>query len=407
MTHNSVILGDCLKVLGEMPDESVDLVYLDPPFFTQKIHTLSNRQGTKHFSFSDIWNSNADYARFLYERLTEVRRVLKLSGSVFFHCDRNSVHIARFVLDDVFGPAEFRSEVIWHFRRWSNAQKGLLPAHQTILFYSKSPEFKFCNIITEYSPSTNADQILQKRVRDDRGKTVYARDGGGIIVSNGAKKGVPLSDVWEIPYLNPKAKERIGYPTQKPILLLERIINLTTDVGDVVVDPFCGSGTTLVAAKLLQRHWIGIDCSDDAVTISRERLVTPVRTSSTLMEKGRAAYVNNDKVVEALMFGLDHVRVHRNAGIDCILKDDVDGKPVLIRIQRPDETIHNAAHALKKAARNKGASILLVVATTTEDADLVGGENVKDVHIVTATARSIEMTLGQLRRSLTAVRLVS
>lgn len=106
----------------------------------------------------------------------------------------------------------------------------------------------------EYSPSTNVDQILQQRTRDASGKSVYRKDINGTILSNGAKRGVPLGDVWDIPYLNPKARERVGYPTQKPILLLERIIQLSTQVGDVVLDPCCGSGTTLVAAKLLQRE---------------------------------------------------------------------------------------------------------------------------------------------------------
>jgi site-specific DNA-methyltransferase (adenine-specific) len=376
-------------------------VYLDPPFFTQKIHGLSNRQGTRHFSFDDIWASANDYATFIRNRIIELHRILKDTGSLFFHCDRNSVCIARFILDDVFGQDQFRAEIIWYFRRWSNSQKGLLPAHQNILFYSKSAAFKFQKIATDYSPATNADQILQRRVRDNRGKTIYARDANGVTVSNGAKKGVPLSDVWEIPYLNPKAKERVGYPTQKPILLLERIITLTTDTDDIVVDPFCGSGTALVAAKLLGRHWLGIDSSEDAVSISRDRLAQPVRSSSYLMEKGRAAYVNDDKTVSALMFGIDHVRVHRNAGVDCILKDEVHGKPVLVRIQRPGETIYAASHALKKASRDKGDSVLVLITTEFQTNDLIGGAApslITDVHIVPGTAHALEVALHEIRR---------
>ena len=160
-------------------------------------------------------------------------------------CDKSTSHLIKLILDKIFGPENFQSEIIWHFRRWSNSKKGLLPAHQTIFFYSKTSEFKFNSFYQEYSPSTNIDQIMQKRVRDSRNKAVYARDEHGDIIGSGGKKGVPLSDVWEIPFLNPKAKERVGFPTQKPILLMNRIIELVTNENDVVLDPFCGSGTTL------------------------------------------------------------------------------------------------------------------------------------------------------------------
>ncbi len=131
-------------------------------------------------------------------------------------------------------------------------KKGLLNNHQIILFYSKTSHFKFNRIYTEYSATTNIDQILQERVRNKDGKAVYKYNSDGDIVIGQSKKGVPLSDVWEIPYLNPKAKERVGYPTQKPILLLEQILRLVTDEGDFVIDPFAGSGTTLAAAKMLK-----------------------------------------------------------------------------------------------------------------------------------------------------------
>lgn len=121
-------------------------------------------------------------------------------------------------------------------------------------------------------------------MRDANGKTKYKTNavGGYELIQN--KKGVPLSDVWDIPYLNPKANERVGYPTQKPILLLEKVIQLVTDEGDIVLDPFCGSGTTLVAAKLLNRKHIGIDISDDAVQLANKRVNNPIRTDSNLLK---------------------------------------------------------------------------------------------------------------------------
>src|SRR6266576_7316412 len=130
-------------------------------------------------------------------------------------------------------------------------------------------------LYTDYSPITNIDQILQERERDENGKSAYKKDGEGKVVLGKEKKGVPLSNVWEIPYLNPKATERAGYPTQKPVLLLEQIIEIATDKGDVVLDPMCGSGTSLVAAALLERHWIGIDTEPKAIELTKARLDKP------------------------------------------------------------------------------------------------------------------------------------
>ena len=130
--------GDCLKILQTIESNSIDLIYLDPPFFTQKIQKLKNRQRTKEFRFSDLWSSHAAYADFLYCRVREMHRVLSNTGSLFFHCDKSASHIVRILLDDVFDETNFRSEIVWYYKRWSNAKKGLSPAHQVIFFYSKS-----------------------------------------------------------------------------------------------------------------------------------------------------------------------------------------------------------------------------------------------------------------------------
>lgn len=341
---------------------SADLVYLDPPFFTQKIHRLSTRDRSKEFSFEDLWSSQKEYGTFLLDRLRAAHRVISQRGSLFFHCDRNAGHVARLLLDEVFGPENFRSEIIWHYRRWSNSQRGLLPAHQTILYYTKSDKFVFNEVWTEYSPATNVDQILQRRSRDEFNKSVYDRDDDGNVIANGNKRGVPLGDVWDIPFLNPKAKERTGYPTQKPLLLLERIISLTTNEGDCVLDPFCGSGTTLVAAQSLGRAAIGIDVSEEAVSLSKRRLSESVRSNSRLLEVGREAYRNADEMVLAMLQGLEYVPVQRNNGIDAILKQEFDGGPVTIRVQRPGETLVEAANSLSKASVGKGAKLMFVVA---------------------------------------------
>ncbi len=354
--------GDCLSILPTMESGSVDLVYLDPPFFTQKVHRLAPRDRSKEFSFDDLWSSQKEYATFLMERLWAIQRVLSETGSIFFHCDRNSVHLARLLLDEVFGTGNFRSEIIWYYRRWSNSQRGLLPAHQSILYYTQSDDYTFNEILTEYSPSTNVDQILQRRSRDEFNKSVYERDNDGNVVVGGSKRGVPLGDVWDIPFLNPKAKERTGYPTQKPLLLLERIITLASNEGDCVLDPFCGSGTTLVASQSLERNTIGIDISEDAITLTKQRLEDPIRTSSRLLEVGREAYRNANETALALLHGLDFIPVQRNNGIDAILKQEFAGGPVPIRVQRLGETILDAASKLSKASASKGAKVMFLIA---------------------------------------------
>ena len=278
-----LIRGDCLNELKKVDKNSVDLIYLDPPFFTGKKQSLKDKNN-KEYSFDDSWNNVSHYQQYIETRLEQCWNALKITGSIFLHCDKSASHYLRISLDKIFGVKNFQSEIIWYYKRWSNAKKGLLNSHQVILFYSKTKNFKFNPIYKGYSPTTNIDQIFQKRVRDKNGKTIYQKSDNGVEIIN-AKKGVPLSDVWEIPFLNPKAKERVGYPTQKPILLLERIIELTTDEGDLVLDPFCGSGTTLVASKLLKRRYFGIDISPEAIQLTKSRLSNPIKTESNLLKK--------------------------------------------------------------------------------------------------------------------------
>jgi site-specific DNA-methyltransferase (adenine-specific) len=264
-------------------------------------------------------------------------------------------------LDKIFGADNFRAEIIWYYRRWSNSAKGLLPAHQNILYYTKSDDFVFNQVFDEYSPSTNVDQILQRRSRDSSNKSIYLRDEDGNVVPHANKHGVPLSDVWDIPFLNPKAKERAGYPTQKPLLLLERIIGLSSNAGDHVLDPFCGSGTTLVAAASMQRVATGIDVLEEAVKLSKQRLAKPVRSSSRLHENGRESYRAADQTVLQHLAGIEFVPVHRNAGIDAILKQDFNCSPVTIRIQRAGESLLDAAELLHRASISKGTRVMFVV----------------------------------------------
>jgi site-specific DNA-methyltransferase (adenine-specific) len=393
-SSHQVLQGDCLVVLDAIAENSIDLAYLDPPFFTNKVQSLGNRERSKQFSFEDVWNDYHDYAEFMLLRLEKVKQVLKTSGSIFVHCDRNANHMIRMMLDEVFGENNFRSEIIWSYKRWSNAQKGLLPAHQTIFFYSKSENYVFNTIHTDYSESTNVDQILQKRERDEHGKAVYARHENGDYVQSNPKKGVPLSDVWEIPFLNPKAKERVGYPTQKPLLLLEQIIEIASHPGATVLDPFCGSGTTLVAAKLLGRNSVGIDVSSEATEITKTRLANPVRTDSQLLRKGRGAYLNADFEALGLLEGLELIPIHRNAGMDAILKTFFMEKPVPVRVQRSGEPLLDAAQKLYKAALSKNARRAFLVQTSAEPSHL-SAPMTEVLRVVTATSLEIKKQLGQ------------
>lgn len=356
-------MGDCLIHLANIETGSVDLVYLDPPFFSQTVWRSKTRDNTQEYSFNDKWESLQEYKAFLAERVQECKRVLKNTGSIFLQCDRTASHHLRLMLDELFGSENFQSEIIWNYRRWSNSKSGLLNTHQTIYFYSKSAVYKFNRIFTDYSPTTNIDQILQERERNEYGKVVYKRDTTGEVVQGKEKKGVPLSDVWDIPYLNPKANERTGYPTQKPILLLERLITIASDEEDLILDPFCGSGTSLVAAQLLNRRWLGIDVSNDAINLAQSRLNIPKRTSSRLLELGEAAYLNQNDKTRSILNSLDAIIVERNAGIDGFLKTHYLETPVAIKIQRASESLEEAQKKLLRACATKGCILKILIRT--------------------------------------------
>jgi len=386
---NRIIEGDCLHVMETIEKGSIDLIYLDPPFFTEKKHRLKNKDRSKEFSFNDVWGNDTNYAEFLKERIALMKSLLKDEGSIFVHCDKSGEHIVRAILDQVFGVDNFQAEIIWTYKRWSNSKKGLLPSHQNIYFYSKSKNFKFNTIYTPYSETTNIDQILQRRTRDEHNKSVYDVDSSGEFKHGDKKKGVPLGDVWDIPFLNPKAKERVGYPTQKPLLLLERIIDLVTSEGDLVLDPFCGSGTTCVAAKLGSRYFIGIDKSPEAVELSKSRLEKPIKTESNLLKNGRGSYLNADKAALCLLVGVQYNPVQRNKGIDAILVEQYRNAPILVRVQKENESINDAATLLAKAMKTKKSkrSILIQTAGPNDLFDMAS--NVDGMEIIKSPALQI------------------
>jgi len=364
--RNSIIQGNCINALRNVQDRSVNMIYLDPPFFTQKKHSLVDSERQKEYSFEDKYESLDEYLSMMSNALFQCKRVLCDNGSIFLHCDKTASHHLRLVLDNVFGRQNFVNEIIWTYKRWSNSKVGLQNAHQVIFFYSRNSTFKFNKLFTDYSVTTNIDQILQERKRDEFGKSVYKTDKDGFVVKAISKKGVPVSDVWDIPFLNPKAKERCGYPTQKPVELLKKIILISTDEGDLVLDPFCGSGTTCVAAKSLNRDYMGIDISPDAVSLSNKRLQKMIITESQLLKKGKNHYIEKKEEEIALLKSIDAIPVQRNSLVDGYLKDGLT--PVII--QRDNDDSHSLQDRITKFYKKQQCSRIIVIQTQNAKIDL-------------------------------------
>ena len=275
-------LGDNLKILRDIKDESVDLIYLDPPFNSNVDYKLDN-----DIVFSDKWTWN-DTSELYYEQLTsgiskiikglydicsndlmaylvmmsvrliELYRVLKPTGSLYLHCDPTASHYLKIILDSIFGVENFRNEIIWHYQNGGATKRWFAKKHDVILFYNKSINYNF---YPENVKITRTEKSL-KRAKNPKGARIS--------INNTTK--LPM-DVWtDIQVLNPMSNERLGYPTQKPVALLERIILTSSKPGDVVLDPFCGCGTSIIVSEKLGRKWIGIDNNPLAIKLTRDRL---------------------------------------------------------------------------------------------------------------------------------------
>jgi site-specific DNA-methyltransferase (adenine-specific) len=269
--ENKTVLGDNLDIFKDIDSEFVDLVYIDPPFFTQKV------QKKEKIEYNDKWYSFDVYLFYIKDRLDEIYRILKNSGSLFYHCDYRSSHDIKLVLDEIFGENNFRNEIIWNYPATSVQTKNFfVRSFDSIFFYTKSDNYCFNDderIYMEYSES------MKKRIKKDSKGYYYHRGGSW----NGKKlsdkvyidnlKGVFPRDVWtDIPFVRNNSKEYAKYPTQKPEKLLERIILSSSKENDMVMDCFCGSGTSVVVAKKLNRKYIGIDKNPKAIEITNNRL---------------------------------------------------------------------------------------------------------------------------------------
>jgi DNA modification methylase len=247
-------LGDNLPFLWTLAPGSVQLVYADPPFGTNR-----DRLGEVG-GFGDRWASPEEYVEWLRPRIEAIHRVLAESGSLYLHLDRRSVHHARLLLDDVFGRRLFGNEIIWHYTGGGRGSRGFPHKHDNILVYHKGPGHKF-NADAVREPYTPSSGYARGGIRARSGKLYRPHPSGRL-----------MDDVWSIPMINPLSPERTGYPTQKPEALLARILLASADPNDVVLDPFCGSGTTPAVAHKLGRAWIAVDSSPAAIETTRSRL---------------------------------------------------------------------------------------------------------------------------------------
>jgi site-specific DNA-methyltransferase (adenine-specific) len=279
----TLVHGDNLAALSMLGGDlagKVTLAYLDPPFLTNRAHELvvktgAPRQGPlsarpKKHAFDDRWCSRADYLEALGRRLVHVRDLLAPHGSVIVHVDPKTSHYVKVMCDEIFGDDAFASEIVWRYRRWPSKTPNFQRVHDVLLRYRKDPTAapRWNPQYEPLAPSTLATwgtnkqrAVVEKDGRRSRSSTV-----------DEPTKGAPMGDVWEIGVIAPVARERTGYPTQKPEALLERLIRALSNPGDIVLDPYAGSGTTLAVASRLGRSFVGIDASDVAISVCRTRL---------------------------------------------------------------------------------------------------------------------------------------
>ncbi|WP_395095140.1 DNA methyltransferase [Armatimonas sp.] len=305
---NTLFYGDNLDILQKhIADASVDLIYLDPPFNSNRNYNAlfkeqsGNESPAQIKAFGDTWNwagaaeswSNfaaicpvpkvielmqgfhdaigendvLAYLVMMAPRLYHLHRVLKPTGSLYLHVDPTAGHYLKLILDGIFGIKNFRNEIIWHYRKWSVAQEQFVRNHDVIYFYSKSnnKERVFNTLYMDRAEST------KKRFGNQKIKSGHDEEGNRLpsVTEDEESLGVAMDDVWDIPRV-PPIKQL--YPTQKPEALLERIVQASSKEGDLVLDPFCGCGTTVMAAQKLKRHWIGIDITPIATALIQKRL---------------------------------------------------------------------------------------------------------------------------------------
>jgi len=340
-----IYCGDCLDQLKHLPDHCVDLCYIDPPFNSNRNYEVFWGETKEKRSFEDRHASTQAYIEFMRPRCEQLARVLKTTGSFYYHCDWHASHYVKVMLDQLFGEMNFVNEVVWKRSGSHNdakqGSKHYGRTHDVLLFYRGSEEYTWNQqyvpldqtyIESHYSQRDDAGRPFQWTdlrapggAAPSKGNPHYKvlgvdgywrytqermeqliRDGRVAIPPNGnvprykrfldESKGLPVGSVWDdIPPINSQAKESLGYPTQKPLPLLERIIKSSSNENDIVLDAFCGCGTAIVAAQNLDRQWIGIDQSPTACRVMAKRLrdVCKLPEDEKLWEIGRGFIVRD------------------------------------------------------------------------------------------------------------------
>jgi len=338
-----VYCGDCLNQLQKLPDASIDLIYIDPPFNSNRNYKAFWGETKEKQAFVDRYASTQEYIKFMRPRCIELARVLKKTGSFYYHCDWHASHYVKVMLDRILGENNFRSEIIWR-RAFSKsfASTSFPNNHDTIFYYGAGGHVTFNRPYVPYDPAnldkktrnqychrtpdgriycldnltnSNPDRPnlkyefmgvtkvwcwTQKRMKDayEQGIIIQTKPGSvpRLMRFLDEQKGRPIGTVWiDIPPISSHASERLGYPTQKPLALLERIVAVSSNTNDIVLDAFCGSGTTLIAAEKLKRQWIGIDVSPIACGVMAKRLrdVCKLREDEDSWHAGRGFVVRD------------------------------------------------------------------------------------------------------------------
>ena len=317
MTMNSIaynrtlFLEDNLPVLRGLDSKSIDLIATDPPFNKGvKDFSGKTKAGVK-VSYKDVWNWDDDvhddwikqiggehpnlynvilYANeaagddmgaflcFMAVRVLEMHRVLNDTGSIYLHCDPTASHYIKAMMDAIFGRRQFRNEIVWKYSRWTATSTRFQKMHDAIFWYAKGENHTFNKLLQPYADENLIEDTIRGVVD---GKLVRLKDeSGNYIRRQKPNKGVLMHDTWtDINFLPPTSSERTGYPNQKPLALYKRIIEASSNPGDIVLDPFAGCATTCVAAEQLDRKWIGIDINEEAEDVIRERLRREVNAS--------------------------------------------------------------------------------------------------------------------------------
>lgn len=277
LTMQALLAGDPQTDLPSLRGK-VDLIYIDPPFDSKADYRtkvtlpgLDFQQKptvVEQFAYADTWEEGTiSYLKMIYPRLILMKELLSERGSIYVHIDWHIGSYMKVILDDIFGKENFVNEIIWYYRRWNIAGSSFATNHDTILYYGKNKSNRVYNqLYIPKSEKSSAQGKSWKSVIDENGIRHS-------IMTDEPTKGVPMPDVWDVSMINPVAKERIGYATQKPEALLERIIKASSNEGDIVCDFFGGSGTTAAVAEKLGRRWITCDIGKPASLVMRKRFI--------------------------------------------------------------------------------------------------------------------------------------